>query len=140
MDFRKLFRVAAITLAASSLPFFVQPAQAEWPEGPIKLLVPYGLGGATSAMAQLLTGPFAKELGQAVVIVNQGGGGGRVGTAAAARAKPDGDLWLMVPQGAFTIGWQMANTGYTPDEQDRPTYGVPKSVLNAWHRSFGRAP
>lgn len=108
----------AAALAAGLLLLVSMSARAEWPEEPVKLLVPYGPGGATSAMAQLLTGPLEKELNQSVVIVNQGGGGGRVGTAAAARAKPDGYLWLMAPMGALTIGWQMANTGYTPEDFD----------------------
>ena len=118
MNPRELLRAATATLAAGILVFVSLPVNAEWPEKPVKLLVPYGPGGATSAMAQLLTGPFEKEFGQSVVIVNQGGGGGRVGTAAAARAKPDGYLWLMVPMGALTIGWQMANTGYAPEDFD----------------------
>lgn len=100
---------------AGALMFGAMPAQAEYPDKPVKFLVPYGPGGATSAMVSLLTPHFEKELGVSIVMVNQGGGGGRVGSAAAARAKPDGYLLLMAPQGAMTIGWQMADTGYTPD-------------------------
>ena len=51
MNPRELLRAATATLAAGILVFVSLPVNAEWPEEPVKLLVPYGPGGATSAMA-----------------------------------------------------------------------------------------
>lgn len=69
------------------------PALAEprWsPPGPITLVVPFASGGATDALGQLIAGPMAAHLGQAVRVRNAAGEGGQAGTAEVARGAPDG--------------------------------------------------
>ena len=61
-----------------------------WPTKPITFIVPYPPGGGTDIIARIMQAPLSKQLGQPIVIENRGGAGGSVGTAAAARAAPDG--------------------------------------------------
>jgi tripartite-type tricarboxylate transporter receptor subunit TctC len=67
------------------------PASAEsYPSRPITLIVPWGAGGGTDAVARMLAALLEKELGQPVNVVNRTGGSGVVGHQAFAAAAPDG--------------------------------------------------
>ncbi|PZP44149.1 MAG: LacI family transcriptional regulator, partial [Azospirillum brasilense] len=70
-------------------------AESTWPIRPIRLIVPFPPGGAIDAMARLLAPPLAGTLGQPVVVENRAGGGGTIGTAAAAQST-DAHTLLMV--------------------------------------------
>jgi tripartite-type tricarboxylate transporter receptor subunit TctC len=62
----------------------------DYPNRPIKLIVPYPPAGGTDIVARILTEPLAAALGQPVIIDNRGGAAGNVGTDLAAKAQPDG--------------------------------------------------
>ncbi|MGH8692423.1 MAG: tripartite tricarboxylate transporter substrate binding protein [Burkholderiales bacterium] len=67
---------------------------AAWPTRPVTFIVPYPPGGGTDVIARIYQEPLSKQLGQPIVIENRGGAGGSIGTAAAARALPDGHTLL----------------------------------------------
>jgi tripartite-type tricarboxylate transporter receptor subunit TctC len=75
-------------LAASSLG--VARAQGTWPTRPMKIVVPFGAGGAPDAVARKLGEHWAGVFGQPVVVENRVGAGGLVGAEAIAKAPPDG--------------------------------------------------
>jgi tripartite-type tricarboxylate transporter receptor subunit TctC len=69
-------------------------AQAQWkPEKPVTIIVPWGAGGSTDQVVRLLAKELEGPLGQTVVIVNQGGASGSVGTKAVLGAPKDGYTW-----------------------------------------------
>jgi tripartite-type tricarboxylate transporter receptor subunit TctC len=74
----------ALLLAAFGL------AHAAYPDRPITLIVPWGAGGGTDAVARILATLMEKDLGQPVNVVNRTGGSGVVGHQAIASAAPDG--------------------------------------------------
>jgi tripartite-type tricarboxylate transporter receptor subunit TctC len=78
--------IAAIATAGA----FSSVAQAEWPERPVTVVVPWGAGGGTDAVGRILANLLEKELGQPFNVVNRTGGSGVVGHSAIATAKPDG--------------------------------------------------
>ena len=79
-------------------------AQTEtFPARPIKLLVPYAAGGGTDAIARLVAQSVSEELGQSVVIENNGHAGGNIATHQAATAAPDGYTVLMANQGPMVV-------------------------------------
>jgi tripartite-type tricarboxylate transporter receptor subunit TctC len=79
-----------------------------WPARPVTFIVPYPPGGGTDIIARIVQEPLSKQLGQPIVIENRGGAGGSVGTAAAARATPDGYTLL------FTLSSHSINPAIYP--------------------------
>ena len=74
---------------------FGAPAAAQdYPNKPIRFIVPYPPGGGTDIIARILQHPLSEGLRQSIVIENRGGAGGAVGTEAAARSAPDGYTFL----------------------------------------------
>jgi tripartite-type tricarboxylate transporter receptor subunit TctC len=72
-----------------------------YPNRTIKLVVPFPAGGATDNAARLVAQRLQGSLGQSVIIENQGGAGGTIGTRQAAGAAPDGYTLLMASIGTF---------------------------------------
>lgn len=65
-------------------------AQGAYPERPIRMIVPYGAGTGTDALARRLCTPASKILGQQIIVENRAGGNAIIGAQAAARSNPDG--------------------------------------------------
>jgi tripartite-type tricarboxylate transporter receptor subunit TctC len=83
-----------VVLAAFTLALPIAQEASAWPTKPVTFIVPYPPGGGTDVIARIYQEPLSKQLGQPIVIENRGGAGGSVGTAAAARAAPDGHTLL----------------------------------------------
>jgi tripartite-type tricarboxylate transporter receptor subunit TctC len=78
-------------------------AAAQYPDRPIRLVVPQAAGSATDNLARLLSPELAKRLGQQVVVDNRPGGALTVGIDAVAKAAPDGYTIGLGPVGALAI-------------------------------------
>ncbi len=78
------------------------PARAQAPDGPVTLVVPYTPGTGPDTLARLLSPFLTARLGQPVVVENRAGASGNIGTAAVARAAPDGRT-LMVQPNTFVM-------------------------------------
>ncbi len=70
--------------------FASSAAAQEYPNHPIRLIVPFAAGGTTDLTGRIMAAQLGAELGQQVVVENIDGAGGTVGAEAAARARPDG--------------------------------------------------
>ncbi|WP_458097976.1 Bug family tripartite tricarboxylate transporter substrate binding protein [Roseomonas sp. WA12] len=66
------------------------PARAEWPDRPVRVIVPFAPGGSSDLIARLIGTELQARLGQPVVVENRGGANGAIGMAAAAQAPADG--------------------------------------------------
>ena len=96
-----MIRVLFAAMLASALSIG-SPAHAQsYPNRTIKLVVPFPAGGATDNAARLVAQRLQAGLGQSVIIENQGGAGGTIGTRQAAGAAPDGYTLLMASIGTF---------------------------------------
>jgi tripartite-type tricarboxylate transporter receptor subunit TctC len=91
-----MFRVvAALVASLASAPLTAQ-AQ-DWPNKPIRLIVPFAAGGSTDVAARLVAEYLSRTLGQQVVVENRTGANGNIGTEAAAKSAPDGYTILVAP-------------------------------------------
>jgi tripartite-type tricarboxylate transporter receptor subunit TctC len=72
------------------------PALAQFPDRPIKIIVPFGPGGFTDVAARILQKELGPAIGQSIIIENKPGAGSTIGTAEVANAKPDGYTLVMV--------------------------------------------
>jgi tripartite-type tricarboxylate transporter receptor subunit TctC len=78
-------------------------AAAEYPDRPIRLIVPQAAGSATDTVARILGAELAKEIGQQVIIDNRPGGALTIGLDLTAKAAPDGYTLCQAPIGALAI-------------------------------------
>ena len=81
---RRALGVASLALLA------VAPARAQqdWPNQPVTVVVPFAAGGATDAVARVLTHQLSIDLGQQFIVDNRAGATGTIGFAAVARSEP----------------------------------------------------
>src|SRR6267378_3811573 len=76
--------------------FAVAPAMAqEYPARPVKILVPYGPGGATDIIARIVAQRLTESMGQTFLVENRPGANGNIALEAAAKAPPDGYTLLV---------------------------------------------
>jgi len=92
------------------------PAMAQFPgAAPITIVMPYPPGGLGDYFVRLVAPKLAESLGTTVLVDNRPGANGAIGTAAVARAKPDGHTIVFVPASTVTTNqWLMKDLGYDP--------------------------
>lgn len=101
---RRHLLAAAAAAATPTLPSWAL-AQGEWPQRPVRLVVPFPPGGGTDATSRLIADRLNLGMGWTVVIDNKPGAGGNIGLDAVAKSAPDG----------YTIGMgQAANLAINP--------------------------
>ncbi|HZF75978.1 MAG TPA: tripartite tricarboxylate transporter substrate-binding protein [Acetobacteraceae bacterium] len=97
-----------------------RPARAQaataWPDRPVRLVVPFGAGGAIDTLSRTVAQRFGEVTGgQTIVVENRAGAGGTIAGAAVARERPDGATLMMADIGANAIGRELnPNLGYDP--------------------------
>jgi tripartite-type tricarboxylate transporter receptor subunit TctC len=99
---RRPLVVVAMVLTVAAALLAPGAADADWPDRPIKWVVPFGPGGANDLIARAAAEVVAKRLGQPIVIENKPGAGAIVGADFVAKAKPDGYTWLIGAAGVVT--------------------------------------
>jgi tripartite-type tricarboxylate transporter receptor subunit TctC len=103
---------AALIIAAA----FATAASAQTypsPGKPVEIVVPFVAGGTTDNMARLLAQRFTEAWSATVIVNNRAGGGSIIGTAAVAKAPPDGHT-LLITTVAFAINAGMQKLPYDP--------------------------
>jgi len=83
-------RILIHVLAALGVAFSFNLQAQDWPNKPIRYIVPFAPGGATDMLGRMVAVGLSKSLGQSVIVDNKAGQGGSVGSAELAKAKPDG--------------------------------------------------
>ncbi|MEM0906664.1 MAG: tripartite tricarboxylate transporter substrate binding protein [Pseudomonadota bacterium] len=89
-----LSRIALAAAAAVAMSGLSGPALAEWkPDRPINIIVPWSAGGSTDQVTRVVAPLLEEALGTSIVVVNQPGASGSIGTQAALDAPRDGYTW-----------------------------------------------
>jgi tripartite-type tricarboxylate transporter receptor subunit TctC len=94
---KRLVALLALCLAGAAF------AQDKFPDKPVRFIVPFPPGGGTDALARILGAKLSEQWGQQVIIDNRAGAQGNIGTAAGAKAAPDGYTITFAHQGALVI-------------------------------------
>jgi tripartite-type tricarboxylate transporter receptor subunit TctC len=109
--------VFALALAALAL---VAPAQAAFPDKPVKIVVAFAPGSSTDIVARLLAEQMSASMGQTVVIENKPGAGGNIATQAVMAAPADG-YTLLFHSVAYAVNPSLfANAGYDATKDLQP--------------------
>ena len=100
---RRTFAAVAVSIAVAGAAGFAAPAvaQADYPNRPIVLIVPYGAGGVSDVVARALALSMGKQLGQSIIIENKPGAGASMGVMDMKNAKPDGYRLTLSPVAIF---------------------------------------
>lgn len=100
-------------LACAQLGWLAPVSQAaEYPDKPIRVVVPFAAGGGLDTTARITSKKLSAGLGQSVVVDNRPGAGGTIGTVVVAKAPPDG-YTLLVVSNSFAINAVLyKNPGY----------------------------
>jgi tripartite-type tricarboxylate transporter receptor subunit TctC len=105
-------KIATLVLASAAL--FTGAAYAQsYPTKPVRLVIPFPPGGSNDVVGRMIAFQLSDRIGKSVVVDNQGGAGGIIGTEAAARAAPDGYTLLLISV-AHAFGSSMYKLPYDP--------------------------
>ncbi len=99
--YRRLFLKAI--LAGIGLGFGAQALADQFPTRPIRIVVPWVVGGSTDVLSRLLAESLSKQIKQSVIVENRPGATGTIGTNSVARARPDGYTLLFGTNSTYGI-------------------------------------
>ena len=112
--------LALLALAGLGITAHAQPAAADWPNKPIRWVVPFPPGGAMDAIARTLGEKAAKSLGQPFVIENKPGAGGNIGADFVAKQPGDGYTMMITSIGMATNKPLYGKLNYDPVKDFAP--------------------
>jgi tripartite-type tricarboxylate transporter receptor subunit TctC len=109
---RRTYVASHLVLAALG---FTEPAQSQdWPQKPVKVVVPFAAGGNADGIARVIAQHLGDTLGQPFVIENRAGAAGTIATEAVARSPADGYTLLMASPSQIAISPAVTKTRYDP--------------------------
>lgn len=122
MKFDLMKRFSLVGAAAALVVSFTAPVMAQdYPNQPIKVIVPFGAGGGTDIATRMWADLVGEKLGQRVLVENMGGARGSIGTKAGIAAEPNGyTLFAGVASTQAINPFTMKDIGYDPDTEVQP--------------------
>ena len=104
--------IAMFTALVTSLPF-AAIAQSDYPNKPVKIIVPFPAGGTSDVMGRMIADELGKAFKQPFIVENIGGAGGTIGTERAAKVAPDGYTLVFTGVGQNAVAHGLnPNLGY----------------------------
>ncbi|HET9733791.1 MAG TPA: tripartite tricarboxylate transporter substrate binding protein [Burkholderiales bacterium] len=101
-------------LLALCLAVSLGAAHAQYPNRPVKLVVPFPPAGATDIVGRIVAQKLGEQMGQSVVVENKPGAGGSIGSDLVAKSAPDGYTLLMATSSTHSIGPVLQKLPYDP--------------------------
>jgi len=128
------FFIAVLALLCGSVP---DARSQDWPQKPVRLIVPFPPGGVTDNIARHTADWLTRKLGQNVIVENRPGASGAIAVEFVAKSPADGYTLLMAPLPQMAILPAMTRTPYDPEKDFAPITIVGSNVFAlAVHRSL----
>jgi len=106
--------ISIITLSLLTISAFGQGNSQQFPNRPVKMIIPFSPGGGTDVFGRLLAKKLGEVWGQPVIVDNRAGGNGNIGTDLVAKAAPDGYTLLFTTNATVVINPHISNIPYDP--------------------------
>jgi tripartite-type tricarboxylate transporter receptor subunit TctC len=100
---KRVLSACILALGIGTLGMTSASAQSDYPNRPVRLVVPFAPGGVTDTSARIIAEQMSKRLGQQVIVDNRPGASGNIGTSQVARADADGYTLLLGFDGTMVI-------------------------------------
>ncbi len=131
---RTMLTGAGVALAMPN----VARAQSDYPNRPVRCIVPYAAGGGTDFIARGTVERLSRQLGQQFVLEHRGGAAAVLGTEGVVKATPDGYTLLLTPQGPIQLLPHLRKLPYDPVADLIPVGRMAKQIAGmAVHPSVG---
>lgn len=118
-------RRAALALALLTAASATALASDKYPAKPVTLVVPQAAGGANDTIARVIAQKLTEQTGQSFIVDNRPGAGGNIGTAAVAKARPDGYTLMLTADSSYVINPSLyKSTGFDPLKDFEPVSTV----------------
>jgi tripartite-type tricarboxylate transporter receptor subunit TctC len=110
-------RLAAVALGAVTLSFSGAVLAQDWPSRPVRLINPFTAGSAVDVVARLIAARLSQNVNVQFIVENRTGASGNIGTEVAARARPDGETFLVGSPGTMAINpWLFKSLPYDAEK------------------------
>ena len=116
---RRQLLAASAALLTLGLPALAH-AQSDFPNKPIRFIVPYSTGTGSDALARTVAQGITEKTGKQVLVENRDGGGSLIGTQAVVKAAPDGYTLLIAANPMVIVPSQSSTPPYDPDKDLLP--------------------
>ncbi len=121
---QRIIHIVTVLLTAGTLAAGPAAAQQDFPNRPMRMIVPWPPGQAADLVGRVMAQKIAEVLGQQIVIDNRAGAGGMIGTDVAAKATPDGYTLLSASSGPVSINPLLQKAAYDPMRDLTPVANV----------------
>jgi len=133
---KHLKSLLSLALCAAALPTAHAQGSASYPERPIRLIVPYAVGGATDVIGRVMARYLGEAVGQSIVVENRPGAGGSTGAQYASKQPADGYTLVMMVESSHAVNPNVyAKPPYDPVKDFTPITNIAKvpgvMVVNA---------
>jgi tripartite-type tricarboxylate transporter receptor subunit TctC len=138
---RLAIRTLAVSTASVSLPSFANKAKpaegSEWPQKPVRIIVPFAAGGGTDFMARLIAQRLTENLDMQFTVENKAGVGGIYGTEYVYKSLNDGYTMLITPSSLVVKPALYRQLAFDPAKDFQPVMKMASSpIIVAARTSF----
>jgi tripartite-type tricarboxylate transporter receptor subunit TctC len=117
--------ILAMSLGLSTIPMAQAADASTYPDHPVRLIVPYAVGGATDVIGRVMARYLGEALGQPVVVENKPGAGGSTGSSFAATQPADGYTLVMMVESSHAVNPNVyATRAYDPVKDFTPITNI----------------
>ncbi|QKV55433.1 Bug family tripartite tricarboxylate transporter substrate binding protein [Comamonas antarctica] len=122
---KRLKSLLSLALCAAALPTAHAQGSASYPERPIRLIVPYAVGGATDVIGRVMARYLGEAVGQSIVVENRPGAGGSTGSQYASKQPADGYTLVMMVESSHAVNPNVyAKPPYDPVKDFTPITNI----------------